>query len=154
MKKHFIIGQRQRLVIILLHKKRMLSIAMAAVMAAGLFPSADVSAAENPLAELTLPYTDEGYKIAGNITLLETLADGVTEIEWSSSNESVINTEKQEFTAAQKQEYGERYEEIPAGVVTRQAKDTSVMLTAKVGSDIKNFQVTVKAKPQKCGADV
>lgn len=127
----------------------MLSIAMAAVMVAGLFPSVDVSAADDPLAELTLPYTDEGYKIAGNITLPETLADGVTQIDWSSSNESVINTEKQEFTAAQKQEYGERYEEIPAGVVTRQAEDTPVTLTAKVGNDTKNFQVTVKAKPQK-----
>ena len=129
--------------------KRILGIAMAAVMAVGLLPSADVSAAENALAELTLPYTDEGYKIAGNITLPETLADGVTEIDWSSSNESVINTEKQEFTAEQKQEYGERYEEIPAGVVTRQAQDTSVTLTAKVGNDTKNFQVTVKAKPKK-----
>ena len=129
--------------------RRILSIAMAAVMAAGLFPSVDVSAADDPLAELTLPYTDEGYKIAGNITLPETLADGVTQIDWSSSNESVINTEKREFTAAQKQEYGERYEEIPAGVVTRQAEDTPVTLTAKVGNDTKNFQVTVKAKPQK-----
>lgn len=129
--------------------RRILSIAMAAVMVAGLFPSVDVSAADDPLAGLTLPYTDEGYKIAGNITLPETLADGVTQIDWSSSNESVINTEKREFTAAQKQEYGERYEEIPAGVVTRQAEDTPVTLTAKVGNDTKNFQVTVKAKPQK-----
>lgn len=129
--------------------KRILSIAMAAVMAVGLFPSVDVSAAEDPLAGLTLPYTAEGYKIAGNITLPETLEDGVTEIDWSSSNETVINTEKQEFTEAQKQEYGERYEEIPAGVVTRQAKDTSVTLTAKVGNDTKNFKVTVKAKPEK-----
>lgn len=129
--------------------KRILSIVMAAVMTVGLFPSVDASAAENSLAELTLPYTAKGYKIAGNITLPETLADGVTEIDWSSSNETVINTEKQEFTAAQKQEYGERYEEIPAGVVTRQAQDTPVTLTAKVGNDVKNFQVTVKARPKK-----
>lgn len=129
--------------------KRILGIAMAAVMAVGLFPSVEASAAADPLAELTLPYTAEGYKIAGNITLPETLADGVTEIDWSSSNETVINTEKREFTAAQKQEYGERYEEVPAGVVTRQAVDIPVTLTAKVGSDSKKFQVTVKARPQK-----
>ncbi len=129
--------------------KRILSIAMAAVMVIGLFPPVEVSAAEDPLAGLTLPYTAEGYKIAGNITLPETLGDGVTEIDWSSSNETVINTEKQEFTAAQKQEYGERYEEIPAGVVTRQAEDTPVTLTAKVGNNTKDFQVTVKAKPEK-----
>ncbi len=130
-------------------RKRVLSIAMAVVMAVGLFPAVDATASEDPLAGLTLPYTAEGYKIAGNITLPETLEDGVTEIDWSSSNETVINTEKQEFTAEQKQEYGERYEEIPAGVVTRQAEDTSVTLTAKVGNDTKNFQVTVKAKPEK-----
>lgn len=129
--------------------KQMLCVVMAAVMTVSLCPSVEVSAAENSLTGLTLPYIAEGYKIAGNITLPETLEDGVTEIEWSSSNETVINTEKQEFTAAQKQEYGERYEEIPAGVVTRQAKDTPVTLTAKVGNDTKNFQVTVKAKPKK-----
>lgn len=128
---------------------RIVSGVMAAAMLTGLMPTVPVTAAQEPLAELTLPYTAAGYKIVGNITLPETLVDGTTEIDWSSSNEAVINTEKQEFTSEEKKEYGERYEEIPAGVVMRQAKDTAVTLTAQVGTAKKEFQVTVKAKPEK-----
>ena len=84
---------------------RIVSGVMAAAMLAGLMPAVPVTAAQEPLAELTLPYTAAGYKIAGNITLPETLVDGTTEIDWSSSNEAVINTEKQEFTSEEKKEY-------------------------------------------------
>ncbi len=109
---------------------------------------------KNPLVYLKLPYTQEGYKIGGNITLPDKLEQypGM-EIKWTSSNEDVINTETVEFSAEQIEEYGENYSQIPAGVVTRQAQDTDVMLTAEVEYNeklyTKDFDVVVKAKPEK-----
>lgn len=102
----------------------------------------------SPLDDLTLPYTEDGYKIAGNITLPEEING--TEITWTSSDESIISTEKREFSEEEKTEYGENYTEIPAGVVTRPEKDTEITLTASTADgDERKFEVTVKAAPEK-----
>ena len=88
---------------------------------------------------VTIPNADS---IKGNITL-PAEKDGVS-IQWTSSNEDVIST---------KVVKNEGYDDTPAGVVTRQKKDTKVTLTAefsKKGSEsiTKKYEVTVKAAPK------
>lgn len=88
---------------------------------------------------VTIPNADS---IKGNITL-PAEKNGVS-IEWTSSNEDVIST---------KAVKNEGYDDTPAGVVTRQKKDTKVTLTAefsKKGSEsiTKKYEVTVKAAPK------
>ncbi len=68
--------------------------------------------------------------IKGNITLPAAGKYG-TPITWTSSNHEVINPQAD----------GAK----PAGVVTRQATDTKVTLTASIGGKEKKFEVTVKA---------
>lgn len=79
--------------------------------------------------------------IKGNITL-PSEKNGVS-IAWTSGNEAVIST---------KAVSNEGYDDTPAGVVTRQEEDTSVTLSAEFSKDgksvTKNYEVTVKAKPQ------
>lgn len=81
--------------------------------------------------------------VTGNLTLQEKSENGAA-FQWTSSNESVIST-----TAESCAVY---YDEVdtPAGVVTRQAQDTSVTLTLKASygsaETTKTYQVTVKAK--------
>lgn len=101
----------------------------------------------SPLDGLELPYTEDGYKIAGNITLPNEVNG--TAIEWTSSNEDIINTETVKFTDEEKAEYGNNYSEIPAGVVTRPKEDTEVILTASAEGKTREFHVTVKAAPEK-----
>lgn len=101
----------------------------------------------SPLDDLELPYTAPGYKIAGNITLPEEI--GGAAIEWTSSDESIISTEKRVFTEEERAGYGESYTEIPAGVVTRPAEDTEVVLTAEADGKTREYRVTVKAAPEK-----
>lgn len=88
---------------------------------------------------LTLRNTDN---IRGNITLPEKGEKG-SPITWESSNEAVIYTKDKKNTG---------YDKTPAGVVHRQEEDTKVTLTATLqqGSSErkKEFEVTVKAKPQ------
>lgn len=88
---------------------------------------------------LEIPNEDD---IRGNITLLSE-KDGVS-IEWKSSDEDVIST---------KVIKNKNYDDTPAGVVTRQDKDTKVTLTATLTKDgekkTKKFHVTVKAAPEK-----
>ena len=67
---------------------------------------------------VTIPNADS---IKGNITL-PAEKNGVS-IEWTSSNEDVIST---------KVVKNEGYDDTPAGVVTRQKKDTKVTLTAEI----------------------
>ena len=88
---------------------------------------------------VTIPNADS---IKENITL-PAEKNGVS-IEWTSSNEDVIST---------KVVKNEGYDDTPAGVVTRQKKDTKVTLTAefsKKGSEsiTKKYEVTVKAAPK------
>lgn len=88
---------------------------------------------------VTIPNADS---IKGNITL-PAEKNGVS-IEWTSSNEDVIST---------KVVKNEGYDDTPAGVVTRQKKDTKVTLTAefsKKGSEsiTKKYELTVKAAPK------
>lgn len=88
---------------------------------------------------VTIPNADS---IKGNITF-PAEKNGVS-IEWTSSNEDVIST---------KVVKNEGYDDTPAGVVTRQKKDTKVTLTAefsKKGSEsiTKKYEVTVKAAPK------
>lgn len=85
--------------------------------------------------------------IKGNITL-PAEKDGVS-IQWTSSNEDVISTKTKE---------NKGYDATPAGVVTRQKKDTKVTLTAefsKKGSEsvTKKYEVTVKADPKEVKED-
>ena len=113
--------------------------------------------AEALLGKLTLPYTESGYKIAGNITLPE-MIDGNL-ITWSSSNPEIISTERVEFTEAEKTEYGENYTFIPEGIVTRpKMEDCEVTLTASITMDgekySKEFIVTVKKAPEKSYAQM
>lgn len=107
---------------------------------------------ENPLEDITLPYTADGYKIAGNITLPETV--GGNSVIWLSSDENIINTVKTEFTEEEQELYGENYTEIPPGKVTRPTDaDKEITLTAKTTKDgteyKKDFIVTVKKAPEK-----
>lgn len=93
---------------------------------------------------VTIPNADN---IKGNITL-PAKKDGVT-IKWTSSNENVISTKKVK---------NEGYDDTPAGVVTRQKKDTKVTLKAvfsKEGSKsiTKEYKVTVKAAAEKVKAE-
>lgn len=102
----------------------------------------------SPLKDLTLPYLEKGYKIAGNITLPKTLDDG-TEITWTSSDEATIKT----TASALDKDYGANYTEYPAGKVTRpKDADKKVTLTATVEKEgktyTKKFVVTVKKAPQ------
>lgn len=106
---------------------------------------------DSPLEGLTLPYMERGYKIAGNITLPKEYNG--TAVSWSSSDESVINTEERAFSEEEKAEYGENYSVIPAGVVTRPKDgDRTVTLTASAEKDglvyTKEFVVTVKQAPE------
>ena len=91
---------------------------------------------------LDIPNKDN---IRGNITLPTVGAYGAP-ITWKSSNEAVISTAVVE---------NEGYDSTPAGVVTRQAEDTKVTLTATVGegaaAKAKAFEVTVKAKADAVG---
>ena len=112
---------------------------------------------ENPIANLTLPYTENGYKIAGNITLPESFEGN--DLIWKSSDDEVINTEKKSFTADEKAKYGANYNEIPAGTVTRPKNaDKKVTLTAQTTVDgkdyTKTFTVTVKKAAEKSYAQM
>lgn len=115
------------------------------------------AAEETILDKLTLPYTESGYKIAGNITLPETIEG--KPIRWSSDNTEIISTERTEFTEAEKAEYGENYTFIPGGIVTRpKTEDCKVTLTASVTIDgeeyKKDFDVIVKKAPEKSYAQM
>ncbi len=85
---------------------------------------------------LTIPNQDN---VKGNITLPAKGENG-SEITWASDNEAVISVSE---TA------NEGYDATPAGVVTRQAEDTVVTLTATLTdgdvSKTKEFEMTVKA---------
>ncbi len=88
-------------------------------------------------ARLAVPNADD---IRGNITLPTTSSKGAT-ITWETDRPDVINvTDK----------VNENYDDIPAGVVTRQDKDTEVKLTATISSGevtaTKTIPITVKAK--------
>lgn len=98
-----------------------------------------IQSVKNVAEQFEIPNADN---IKGNITLPDE-KDGVS-IQWTSSNEKVIGT---------KPVKNEGYDETPAGVVTRQDKDTKVTLTAvfskgkgKEDSIKKTYEVTVKAK--------
>lgn len=106
---------------------------------------------------LTLPYTEHGYKISGNITLPE-MIEGKA-ITWSSSNPEIISTERVEFTEDEKVIYGENYTYIPEGIVVRpKTGDCEVKLTASITSDgdeySKEFTVIVKKAPDKSYAQM
>lgn len=128
--------------------KKVLSMLIAAALTASILPSIPAFAAENPLDALTLPYTQSGYKIAGNITLPREING--TKIMWTSSNTTVIDTTEHELSDTDKAKYGSNYTSIPAGTVSRANKDTNVTLTAATESgETKSFDVTVKAAPEK-----
>ncbi len=80
--------------------------------------------------------------IMENITL-PTEQDGLA-LTWKSDKESVISTKEKE---------NDNYYTTPAGVVTRQDKDTSVTLTVSAEKDgvtkSREIKTTVKAKPEK-----
>lgn len=112
---------------------------------------------DEALERLTLPYTESGYKIAGNITLPE-MIDGIPVV-WSSNNPEIISTEKREFTEKEKAVYGDNYTAVPSGIVTRpKTEDCRVELTATITSDgeeySKKFVVIVKKAPEKSYAQM
>ncbi|WP_058306570.1 family 43 glycosylhydrolase [Gracilibacillus massiliensis] len=86
--------------------------------------------------ELVIPNASD---IRGNITLPSSSAEGAS-ITWETDNADVISVTKG---------INESYDNIPPGVVTRQATDTIVTLTATISyGDIvetKELEVTVKA---------
>ena len=124
--------------------KKIISSVLTAAMSISLFSGLTVTAQNSVLDSLTLPYTADGYKIAGNITLPEEV-DGQA-ITWSASPDGIIKTTAGELT----EDYGENYTNIPAGVVTRPTdSDRNVTLTATVGSETKDFNVVVKKAPEK-----
>ncbi len=88
---------------------------------------------------LDIPNADN---IRGNITL-PTSSDEGASITWESDNPEVINVNEI---------VNKNYYNTPPGIVTRQKKDTSVMLIATIQygevTDKKEVQVTVKAKPK------
>lgn len=109
---------------------------------------------DNPLEDMTIPYTETGYKIAGNITLpKEYNGNSIT---WKSSDENTINTTEKEFSTEDKEKYGENYTTVPAGQVTRPQNgkgDKAVALTATTVKNgkayTKKFVVKVKEAPEK-----
>lgn len=128
--------------------KTFLAALIAASITASALPVISTLAADGALDTLTLPYTQDGYKISGNITLPDEING--TKITWTSSNQSVIDAKEHELSDADKAKYGSNYTLIPAGTVTRQSADTSVTLTAQAeGGETKTFDVTVKAAPPK-----
>ena len=98
---------------------------------------------EEAMNSLTFAYTE----IYGNITLPTELANGAA-VQWS-----VNEAGKDLITVEDQTSEGGRT--IPAGVVTRPAKDTEIQLTADVSvgdsADSKFFTFTVKAKPEEKG---
>lgn len=80
-------------------------------------------------------------RIKGNISLPSEI-NGVT-VAWSSDHEDIISP---------KSVTKDGYTDAPAGVVTRQAEDTKVTLTAVFSKDgqsvTKTYPLTVKAKPE------
>ncbi|BBF44013.1 possible arabinosidase [Lachnospiraceae bacterium KM106-2] len=89
--------------------------------------------------ELNIP---DASNIRGNVTLPTSLEGAA--ISWKSSNEAIISTAVKE---------NKNYDETPAGVVTRQAEDTKVTITATISykeiTTTKEFTLTVKAKAKK-----
>lgn len=128
-------------------KKRILTGFLTAVILLASLPihnisvlGAELSAVESvdaDLEALLIPNSDE---VRGNLHL-PLIGDNGSQVQWTSSNPSVITAEA-----------GGTDGEIPAGVVTRQDKDTDVTLSAAVSmdsvSETRKFTVTVLAKPQ------
>lgn len=87
------------------------------------------------LNSVTIPNADD---IRGNITLPVSMGDA--KLTWTSDNEDVVNTSVLE---------NQDYFDTPAGVVTRQDKDTKVVLTVTAELNgkkaEKDIEVTVKA---------
>jgi hypothetical protein len=100
----------------------------------------DEEIVEMAKASLEIPNADD---IRGNITL-PTTTDKGAKVSWDTNRPDVVNVNKEE---------NENYDDIPAGVVTRQNSDTQVKLTATITSgevrDTKQIVLTVKAKPEK-----
>ncbi|QNF28726.1 family 43 glycosylhydrolase [Metabacillus elymi] len=100
----------------------------------------DVEIVELAKANLKIPNADD---IRGNITL-PTSSDKGASITWETDSPDVVSVNKEE---------NENYDDIPAGVVTRQDSDTQVKLTATIHSgqvsDTKQILLTVKAKTDK-----
>ncbi len=90
--------------------------------------------------ELDIPNKDD---VRGNITLPVTTDSGV-DITWETSHPEIVDVESHEV---------EGYDAMPAGVVTRPAKDTEVTMTAtltyKDSTRKKAFTLNVKAAPEK-----
>jgi hypothetical protein len=100
----------------------------------------DVEIVELAKANLIIPNADD---IRGNLTL-PTSSDKGASITWETDRLDVVSVNKEE---------NENYDDIPAGVVTRQDSDTQVKLTATIHSgqvsDTKQILLTVKAKTEK-----
>ena len=135
--------------------KKLIGVLLSAIMVVSSITITAVNAenndTENPLSDMTIPYTEEGYKIAGNITLAKEYNGN--SITWETSDKDTISTEEKEFSEADKAEYGANYTTIPAGIVKRPKDgDKIVTLTAKTEKDgisySKVFEVTVKKAPE------
>lgn len=99
--------------------KKLIGVLLSAIMVVSSITITAVNAenndTENPLSDMTIPYTEEGYKIAGNITLAKEYNGN--SITWETSDKDTISTEEKEFSEADKAEYGANYTTIPAGIV-------------------------------------
>lgn len=82
--------------------------------------------------------------VRGNITLPETMK-GDVKVTWKASHPEIVDVESKASAV-------EGYDAIPAGVVTRPAKDTTVTMTAtlelKGETRTKEFKLQVKAAPK------
>ncbi|WP_299090228.1 family 43 glycosylhydrolase [uncultured Metabacillus sp.] len=99
----------------------------------------DEEIVETAKANLEIPNADD---IRGNITL-PTTSDKGAAITWETDRPDVVNVNGKE---------NENYDDMPAGVVIRQDKDTKINLTAKISygeiTATKTIPLTVKAKPE------
>lgn len=100
----------------------------------------DSEIADLAWASLNIPNAGD---VRGNLALPASSAEGAA-IAWETDRPDVVHVDEKE---------NEHYDNVPAGVVTRQAADTQVMLTATIvygtASRTKQFPITVKAKPEK-----
>ncbi len=102
-------------------------------------PENDAEAFEAAYEALDIPNKDD---VRGNITLPEKIGHDIS-VTWKTSNTDIVSVTKKTNT---------NYDDTPAGIVTRPAKDSKVTMTATVSKGAmtksKTFELTVKAAPK------
>jgi hypothetical protein len=105
-------------------------------------PEGEDQAISSAKSKLTIPNSED---IRGNITLPDSIDVGeeTVKIEWETDRNDVVNVNEEENTD---------YDNIPAGVITRQESDTKIKLTATLShgevKSTKEFEINVIANSE------